>query len=356
MVSSFRVLDSASPAELADWLALWHRWDGAEPFAHPTYLEGFLGEGERACCAVLVADEATVLYPFILRSLRMMPWTRKLGDHFDLVGPYGYGGAFQSRELPDCGLRFWREMACWCQARGVVSSFVRLSLFPDQVLPFAGEVARVSQNVVRTLGLTEEECWRDYDHKVRKNVRRAREAGLRCVEDPAGDRLDEYMAVYHGTMQRRSATTSYLFPREFYERLLHDRPGCVRLFHVLQGDRVVSTELVLVSSSYIYSFLGGTLEEAFPLRANDLLKHEIIGWGRQQGKAAFVLGGGYAPDDGVFRYKRSFAPGGVVPFYVGRAVHDSEVFAALVEARQRYERDLGREWVPRPGFFPDYRA
>ena len=33
-----------------------------------------------------------------------------------------------------------------------------------------------------------------------------------------------------------------------------------------------------------------------------------------------MLGGGYGADDGIFRYKRSFAPHGLVPFFVGRRV------------------------------------
>ena len=129
------------------------------------------------------------------------------------------------------------------------------------------------------------------------------------------------------------------------------------LFHVTRADgQVVSSELVLVSERHLYSFLGGTLSEALPLGANDLLKHGIIEWGREQGKASFVLGGGYQPGDGIFRYKRAFAPDGVVPFAVGRLVFDPEVYAQLVELRQSWEASRGRDWRPSPGFFPEFRA
>ena len=79
---------------------------------------------------------------------------------------------------------------------------------------------------------------------------------------------------------------------------------------MLSEGRVVSTELVFVAAEHVYSFLGGTLTEALELRANDLLKHEIIRWARDAGRKTFVLGGGYGAADGIFRYKLSFAPKG----------------------------------------------
>ena len=52
-------------------------------------------------------------------------------------------------------------------------------------------------------------------------------------------------------------------------------------------------------------------------------------------------------DDGIFRYKRSFAPRGLVPFYVGRRVLDPELYRDLTES-------VGG---PRePGYFPAYRS
>ena len=106
------------------------------------------------------------------------------------------------------------------------------------------------------------------------------------------------------------------------------------------------------SANHLYSFLGGTLAEAFAERPNDLLKHEIILWGRQAGKRAFVLGGGFAPDDGIYRYKKSFAPNGSAPFCVGRRIHNAAAYTRLIESRRRWQSG----WAPRNGYFPEYRA
>ena len=60
-----------------------------------------------------------------------------------------------------------------------------------------------------------------------------------------------------------------------------------------------------------------------------------------------MLGGGYEHDDGIFHYKRSFAPHGLVPFYTGSRVLEPELYAELTE----------RAGASGDGaFFPAYRA
>jgi lipid II:glycine glycyltransferase (peptidoglycan interpeptide bridge formation enzyme) len=229
-------------------------------------------------------------------------------------------------------------------------------LFPDQLASFDGDVVEDRPNVVRSLGLDVAAIWRDYAHKVRKNVKRARSLNLRVVLDERGEHLDEFLQLYYSTLDRRQAESNYYFPREFFERLCSSLKSQFVFFHVFSGGAVVSTELVLVSQHNIYSFLGGTREEAFEMRPNDLLKHELILWGKRAGKRAYVLGGGYAIRDGVYRYKLGFAPSGAVPFRTGHIVFDPVAYDQLVEARRAWESDQCRPWQPRAGYFPAYRA
>jgi tyrosine-protein kinase len=76
-----------------------------------------------------------------------------------------------------------------------------------------------------------------------------------------------------------------------------------------------------------------TVAEAFPMSPNDLLKHEIVRHGQRTGRIGFVLGGGHRPDDGIFRYKRSFDPAGVHPFRVAKIIGDVHSYGELVAAR-----------------------
>jgi hypothetical protein len=226
----------------------------------------------------------------------------------------------------------------------LVTAFVRLSLFPDQVLDFRGDVVERFRNVVRELSSSEDELWKDYAHKVRKNVKRVVELGLSVERDANARRLPEFLGIYEQTMHRRSARQEYSFGRPFFERLIAQLPKCIQFFHVLSEGRVVSTELV-VAADHVHSSLGGTLKEALELRANDLLKHEIIRWAREAGKKTFVPGGGYDAADGIFRYKLSFAPKGARPFRVGTRVFDRAACDRLISRRSAWEREQGRDWI-----------
>jgi lipid II:glycine glycyltransferase (peptidoglycan interpeptide bridge formation enzyme) len=238
----------------------------------------------------------------------------------------------------------------------VVSEFVRFSLFPQQVLPHPGVRRTDRNNVVCDLTLDEDALWKGYKHKVRKNVNKAQRSGVRIELDTRGERLVDFLRVYHHTMQRREAGESYYFGPEFFERLRADLAGQFAYFHAIHQGRIISTELVLISAEAVYSFLGGTIEEAFDVRPNDLLKHEVIRWAKAQGKRYFVLGGGYDPDDGIFQYKTAFAPQGIVAFQVGERVFDSERYEVLVAAKRTFLARQGKVWEPRERYFPAYRS
>jgi lipid II:glycine glycyltransferase (peptidoglycan interpeptide bridge formation enzyme) len=192
----------------------------------------------------------------------------------------------------------------------------------------------------------------DYEHKVRKNVMKAQRCGLRTELDFSGRRLDEFCDLYAATMARRSAESLYRLPRAYFEAICRELSGLYVFFHTLADERVVSSELVLISRDRVYSFLGGTDDRAFDMRPNDLLKHSVVLWARSAGKREFVLGGGYRVDDGIYRYKRAFAPRGVVPFFVGTRIFAPARYDVLVAAAGSRQ---GVDALRRRDYFPAYR-
>lgn len=356
MAIEVRLLDASDASAHAAWIELWRDWPDREVMAHPDYVRLFARPRDLVLAATARTERGGVLYPFLLRPLAAEPWAFPGEAGWDLTSPYGYGGAFAWDVGPEDARAFWTQLDAWARTRPVVTSFARLSVFPDQILPFDGQVVVNSPNVVRDLQRSDEDLWSDYESKVRQNVRRARSRGCTLEVDPEGVRLHDFHRVYTATMERREASSYYFFPREFFETLRRALPGQFAFFHVLHEDRVVSSELVLLSTRHAYFFLGGTLAEAFDLRPNDLLQHESFRWCRDAGKTALVLGGGYRGSEGLLRYKRSFAPRGDVPFQVGTKIHDPARAARLVEARRGWERARGHDWQPDPTFFPAYRS
>lgn len=348
MTVTLEIWDGSSIADRARWEQLHAAWADREVFAHPAYVALFAGPRDRTLAAFAATPHGWILYPFIMRELAP--------GLTDITSPYGYGGPFCIGDAATHAAAYWDMFAAWAATQGVVSEFIRFSLFEDDLLPYPGEREPKLVNVVRSLAPTEQEIWNDFDHKVRKNVNKARRTGVTVEVDPGGARIDDFLAIYESTMERREARRGYYFPRAFFESIGTGLPGQFVYLHALLHGRVVSTELALVSAHNVYSFLGGTYQAAFDQRPNDLLKHELILWAKRAGKRRFVLGGGYAADDGIFRYKKAFAPTGLVPFHVGRRVLAAAQYDRLVRERTTAARAIEPGWEPDPGFFPAYRA
>ena len=351
-----RILDGGVAEDRQAWLDLWHQWPDAEVMAHPDYVRLFARPQDRFLAAAVRTARGGILYPFLARPLALEPWSPPGLNAWDTTTPYGYGGPFAWNSAPEETMDFWPNFECWARREQIVTSFARLSLFADQRIPFDGQVEFNGPNIVRSLNETEDEIWSSYEPKVRKNVRRARERGCSLRIDTAGSGLDEFLRVYTATMERRNASSQYFFPRSFFESLIRGLERHFVFFHVLLGGKVVSTELVLLSARHAYSFLGGTLEEAFDARPNDFLKHESFLWCRAAGKKAVVLGGGYHGQEGLLRYKQAFAPSGSMPFTVGKKSYNAVLTGTLLDHRADWEQARASGWQRDPAFFPPYRA
>jgi hypothetical protein len=355
-VPVLEIWNARDDADRSRWSRLHESWEAREVFAHPAYVSLFAGDADQPLAAFAETPAGWILYPFVLRPVTTPGSAGSDRKPVDITTPYGYGGPFFSGDARDHAEAFWSAFDAWARDSGVVSEFVRFHLCEEALLPYPGERRTVRENVVRTLGPTPEELWSEFEHKVRKNVKRARASGVEIEVDERGERLDEFLRVYRATMDRRHASRGYYFPRRLFEAIGGQLEGQFVYLHALHEGDVVSTELALVSADTVYSFLGGTEADAFPLRPNDLLKHELILWARRSGKRRVVLGGGYAAGDGIFRYKRAFAPRGVVAFRVGRRILDAHAYAALVEGHRVEALRRDPAWQPSDEFFPAYRA
>lgn len=350
------IWNARDPRDAARWADVHRAWPRREVVAHPAYVRLFAGDHAEPLAAYARTGSGFVLYPFLLRPVDA-PHLRGDVLRHDITSPYSSssGGPFQDGVTDVEAKEFWSAFDDFCRTRRVVSEFVRLHVFGERILPYPGAVEPRLANVVRDLRVPPDEMWREFEHKVRKNVNRARREGIRVEVDETGQRLDAFLDIYRATMRRRGAGTTYFFPPDLFRTIVRELPGQFVFFHALHDGRVVSTELALVSADHLYSFLGGTDESAFALRPNDLLKVEMFRWGRQRGLSRCLLGGGHVPDDGIFRYKRSFAPDSLLTYSTGARVLDRPAHTELV-ARHRSEgvrRDPA--WRPDPSFFPGYR-
>ena len=266
------------------------------------------------------------------------------GQYFDFSTPYGYGGWL----IEGVGntQRMYDTYFHWCADHGIVSEFIRFSLFSNSREAYFGEVIPRMKNVIRTLDRPMDDMLMEFEHKVRKNYNRAKNAGLELLIDSKGERLADFLKIYYGTMDRNSAEDGYYFKKDFFETI-NSMNGDYVYFHVAFEGKIISTELVLLGRETMYSYLGGTDSKYYANRPNDFLKCEVIRWGIEHGYKNFVLGGGYGTEDGIFRYKKSFAPNGIVQYYLGQKVVDAATYENLIAIRGN---------VNSSDFFPKYRG
>ncbi len=174
----FEIWNARNPGEAATWRAVHETWPTREVFAHPSYVRLHAAEHDEPLAAYAETPSGAVLYPFLLRPIPGEP------RGYDISSAYGYGGAFCSATLDEADAKeFWASFDDFCRSRGVVCEFTRLSLFEDQRLAHPGSVLPRLVNVVRDLRPSEDELWRDFEHKVRKNVNKARRSGVAIEVD-----------------------------------------------------------------------------------------------------------------------------------------------------------------------------
>lgn len=361
-MNKVRVYCGEEPCERREWREMRQRFGVRRPHDDPAYLDLMSPRSARSRMFYYAGDGFRVMYPFHLCGLDPEVVGPGFAEDSIIVSPYGYGGPlFQVDDdcvdSEDIAAEWQAAWAAWMRENSVVTEFVREDLHGYRLIGRDdGAHVLSQQNVVVDLTLDPPARWQSYAPKVRKNVKRAREHDLRVEFSLDEAALTAFYSIYRETMDRRQASdTFYLDAGALREYIDETRSaGEAIIASVVHGAEIVSTELVLIGSHEVYSFLGGTIAEAFHMRPNDLLKHEVCEWGHARGLREYVLGGGFTPGDGIFRYKLAFAPYGVVDFFTRRVVVDSDVYDAIVANRVARAEADGNTWTPRSGYFPEF--
>ncbi len=339
------------PIEEAErWDAVVKKQNNYDVFYLASYAKAFQqqGEGEPIliCCVDGEQSAVAVMFKRDIAECEYFKGVLSKGKYFDLISPYGYGGFLGEHGVTE---RMLDEYAGFCRENHFVCEFVRFELGGDYRKKYKGEVETRTHNVVRSLEMPIDEMLMDFEHKVRKNIKHANRENLRILIEENDDHLEDFLRIYYGTMERNDANDSFYFKRDFFETM-NELTGHYIYVYVIYQEKIISAELIIFGTENAYSYLGGTDKEYFNVRPNDFLKFEAIKWLKERGLKNFVLGGGYGMDDGIFRYKKSLAPNGIVDFYIGRNIFDKGLYDELTKERRASGEDLEE------GFFPVYRA
>jgi len=323
----------------AEWATLFDRLPPKQRdvFYTPSFArlcQRTLNRNDEVLCAALWDKDTAVLYPFAKRDLGRLTALEAFAGHCDITGLYGRGGLVATGANPETLAAFHAAMADYCRASNIVCGFDRYHPVMANEAHAAAEtrVMDIGGFVVVDLRPPLEAIQESFKPSVRKDLRKAERNDIRCFSEADDAHLADFLDIYHGTMARNAASEFYYFSAEYFATLCQTIPGQFHFFYALAGEAIVSCELVLHHGKYAHSFLGGTRRESLPLSANPMLKWEIIRTLKAQGCEHFLLGGGTHPDDGIFQFKKAYAPEGVLPSRIGGTIWDFDAYQRLKEA------------------------
>lgn len=352
---SFEVLSYKNISERARWQALCHNLPLCDIYFYPeyVYLYQLKGDGEPCCFVYYESKENFVIYPFLKRQINALPSFRDLPSNiYDIITPYGYGGYLRSNDqiVMNGFDSIFKE---YCRENHIISEFIRFhpliknwNYSPNNVT-----IEQKSETILVDLTNDNEKIWSDISSKCRNCIRKAIKSNLNIIEDQKLSGLDTFYRLYHETMKRVKAKAYYFFPRAWFDDMASLIKGNLVLFHAEYNDAIVVSSLFMFTEEFIHYHLSASDTEHKYLSANHLLLYEVALWAKNRGIKYFHLGGGYQPNDTVFKFKASFSSIRA-PFYIGKVIHDHEYYRYLSERKLAVE---GEE-ISDLDFFPVYRA
>lgn len=332
---AFSILTPDNPA----WGVLFERLppEQRDVFYTPSFArlcQETLNRQDEVLCAALESEDSVVLYPFAKRDLGRLTPFPEFSGRYDITGLYGRGGLVSAQATQEILNRFHAVLADYCQANAIICGFDRYHpvIANDASASPETRVMDIGGFVVVDLRPDLDAIHESFKSSVRKDLRKAERNEVRCFDEADDTHLKDFLDIYHATMARNAASEFYYFTAEYFATLCRTIPGQFHFFYAVAGQQIVSCELVLLHGKYAHSFLGGTRREALPLSANPMLKWEIIRTLKARGCEYFLLGGGTQPDDGIFQFKKAYAPEGVLPSRIGGTIWDQDAYQQLREA------------------------
>lgn len=316
-------------------------------------------DGGVACLFVHEQGPYDIALPLLLRPVRHAPGIGRAGAGWhDATSVYGYVGPVTSHEhVPDDVLRGFRSaLRTTLDDLGVVTVFSRLHPLLEQRRLLVGLGDRVPTGTTVSLDLTlpPDRQFALYRTNHRRDVNRLRRMGVACVDDGGWAHLDEFVAVYHETMQRVAAAETYLFDRDYFAALSSASDFDARLFVCRVDGRVLAGGVFVRCGDLVQYHLGGTRDSSLRASPMKLVFDTVRVWAGEAGARVLHLGGGVGGQaDSLLHFKAGFS-NRTHAFTVWHWVLRPDVYAELCAARlTRSGLDPSRS---DQGYFPAYRS
>lgn len=271
--------------------------------------------------------------------------------YFDWETPYGYGGPLTDTPISNkTQLAFKNEIEAYCRKHNIVSQFVRFHplLGNYDVLPLVIET-RYLRDTIFMVTNNPEQIMADMDSKNRNMVRKAQKNGVTIVKKEISD-VEDFISMYNETMQKNDAEEYYTFQKSYFDSLTAMQDNAFVLYAMYE-DIPISGSIMYYNDRYMHYHLSGSRTEYRKFSPSNLLLYKAACWASENGIKQFHLGGGMAPDDSLFGFKKQFNKNGRASFVVGRTIFDQEAYEKLLDVREDNDPGFTRD----NGFMIQYR-
>jgi Acetyltransferase (GNAT) domain len=292
--------------------------DPTQFFRSPEFLAA-----ERATHSLVIEGDADLRLPMVVRPIEG-------SDRVDAISPYGYPGAAEApSDPPDPAAVDW-------SATGLVSLFVR-----DRI----GDAACLAGGTVRSeVHIADPTAEGGIRKRLREQIRRNQRRGW-AVEVVSGrearaEARAAFERAYGETMARTGASERYLYPSEYFERILSAEGAWLVL--ASRDGAPEAGAIAVRSDDHLHYYLGGTADVALDDSPMKNLFAAMIDLAAELA-LPLNLGGGVTPGDSLDSFKRGFA-NAEAPFRTHEVVCDPAAYEELSAGK------------PAEGFFPAYRA
>jgi len=286
-------------------------------------------------CFVFENKNGIALYPFLKNKINNLGYNLDK-EYYDIQGAYGYNGVVANYKDFSFIEEFSNAFQDWCNQNQIIAEFVRFNpLLNNHLISKWINPIDLLDNIFIPL-TTHEEVWQKSFHKkVREATRKAQRYGLTYKSfigrDISNQFLVAFLEIYNHMLKKNGADASYYYSLDYFQQMINILPYNTLFTFALFDDTPISTELILHNDVNAYAFLGGTLSDYIDKSPNTFLRNEILKELIDKGLKSYNMGGGISRNDSLYLYKRSFSINCNSTFYIGKRIHNEEVYKEVVK-------------------------
>lgn len=181
--------------------------------------------------------------------------------------------------------------------------------------------------------LDEEALLMKYDGKARNRVRTGRRKGVSTVHGNTEEDLRTFHQIYTHMARRNEITSREL---AYFQRMREAFAERMHVVHAQHEEDVLASSVTIDYYGKLYYLYAGSNDLKRNLAPNQVLNHELMAWGLEQGAVQYDMGGVFelTSSDGLYLFKRAFCKSDGVTEFIGEidVIYNKPLYAALTGA------------------------